>query len=192
MIGEESGKPFLDALYLSVETMTTIGYGVNDQFYNGCPEGLICVVGQSLIGFMMNAVLFGTVFTRIARSHGRGNAIRFSKKAVVRCIRGRYFLMFQVVDARKTQALQTSMKLWCVRHDLVGWNSCQLVSMRCLQPNDSVSTYLLLATPNMIVHEIDVWSPLHPPRDPKAKVGRESHNLCLMLSPGVELWCAAG
>jgi len=25
-IGEDSGEPFLDALYLSVETMTTIGY----------------------------------------------------------------------------------------------------------------------------------------------------------------------
>lgn len=34
-LGDESGNKFSDALYLSVETMTTIGYGVPDPYYNG-------------------------------------------------------------------------------------------------------------------------------------------------------------
>ena len=163
-IGDNSGRPFVDALYLSIETMTTIGYGVPDQFYNGCGWGLICVAGQSLIGFMMNAVLFGTVFTRIARAHRRGNSIKFTDKVVIQQVRGRYFLMFQAMDVRNHQCLQVTAKLWCVRHDWEAENPCQIVGMRMLQPDDSIGSTLLLATPNMIVHEIDVWSPLHPPK----------------------------
>lgn len=162
-IGEESGEPFLDALYLSTETMTTIGYGVDDHFYNGCPEGLVCVMGQALIGFMMNAVLFGTVFLRVSRAQRRSVSIKFAPKVCIREIRGRYYLVAQVVESQQYQVIATSTFLNVTLQDPRWATPYQLHSARTIRPDDCLSQNLLLCLPNQIVHEIDAWSPLCPP-----------------------------
>lgn len=54
------------------------------------------MIGQSLLGFCMNAVLFGTVYSRVSRAQRRAVSVKFTPKACIREIWGRFFLTFQV------------------------------------------------------------------------------------------------
>lgn len=164
-IGKASGQPFLDALYLSTETMTTIGYGVDDHFYNGCPEGLVCVMGQALVGFMMNAVLFGTIFARVSRAQRRAISIKFAPSCVIREVRGRFFLCAQVVESQQYQVISSAVSVFVTLQDTQNQTPYQCHACRTIRPDDCLNQELLLCIPNQIVHEIDMWSPLTPPLD---------------------------
>lgn len=162
-IGDTSGEPFLDAFYLSIETMTTIGYGVPDQYFNGCIGGLFVISTQALLGFLFSAWLFGMIFYRIARAHSRGNWLKFADSCVVRVVNGRLLLMFQVVDTATHACQYIRVKLWTVLHDPDDEKQAQVMLMRMLQPDDYLGiNELILATPSLVVHEIDPWSPLCP------------------------------
>lgn len=162
----ESGTKFSDALYLSVETMTTIGYGVPDPYYNGCGWGFVCVIGQSLLGFCMNAILFGTVFARVSRAQRRAVSLKFSPKACIREIWGRYFLTFQVCETRQQQVVSSTVSMYAALQNSWSETPYQCHALRTIRPDDSVSRDLLLCIPSTVVHELDVWSALTPPHKP--------------------------
>eukprot|EP00038_Savillea_parva_P010313 m.189426 g.189426 ORF g.189426 m.189426 type:complete len:687 (-) comp17725_c0_seq1:107-2167(-) len=166
-LGDESGNKFSDALYLSVETMTTIGYGVPDPYYNGCGYGFICVIGQSLLGFCMNAVLFGTVFARVSRAQRRAVSVKFTPKACIREIWGRFFLTFQVCEARRFHVVSSEVTAYVALQNQYSDVPYQLHAIRLIRPDDAIGSRLLLCLPSTVVHEIDAWSPLAPP----SKVG---------------------
>ena len=55
------------------------------------------------------------------------------------------------------------VKLWAVLHDPADEEQAQVMTMRMLQPDDYLGiNELILATPALVVHEIDPWSPLSP------------------------------
>jgi len=167
------GKKFLAALYLSTETMTTIGYGVPDPYYNGCPEGIIVIMIQALIGFMMNAVLFGTVFARISRAQRRALSVVFSPKACIREIKGRFFLVTQVCEARREQVINGGAFMYVALQDKSTHTPYVVHNLRTIRPDDTLNQELLLCLPNSIVHEIDGWSPLAPPNEDTFREGFE-------------------
>eukprot|EP00729_Bicosta_minor_P018852 gene18852-30726_t len=143
--------------------MTTIGYGVPDQYFNGCIGGLFVISTQALLGFLFSAWLFGMIFYRIARAHSRGNWLKFADSCVVRVVNGRLLLMFQVVDTATHACQYIRVKLWTVLHDPDDEKQAQVMLMRMLQPDDYLGiNELILATPSLVVHEIDPWSPLCP------------------------------
>ena len=45
---------------------------------------------------LMNACLLGVLFARISSAKQRASQIVFSDKACIRCVRNRFYLMFQV------------------------------------------------------------------------------------------------
>eukprot|EP00041_Stephanoeca_diplocostata_P007203 m.100196 g.100196 ORF g.100196 m.100196 type:complete len:650 (-) comp16777_c0_seq2:156-2105(-) len=172
-LGENGRSKFSDALYLSVETMTTIGYGVPDPYYNGCGWGFICVIGQSLLGFMMNAVLFGTVFSRVSRAQRRAVSIKFAPTACIREVWGRFFLCIQVVEARQYQVISNTVAMYCALQDKYTDTPYQLHYLRTIRPDDTINNNLLMCIPSTIVHELDTWSPLTPPHKSPYSDGME-------------------
>lgn len=70
---------FASAFLFSLETQTTIGYG-GRQITPKCPEAVILLNVQSLIGFIIGAFMLGLIFAIIASAESCGNYFIFSKR----------------------------------------------------------------------------------------------------------------
>lgn len=92
----------------------------------------------------------------------------FTNSAVIRKIRGEFYLMFQVCERRKHQLVEAHVRLYAMRHVFANNGGTpealyQSHQMRVQQPDDDCGGMLLIAMPQIIVHRIDPWSPLFPP-----------------------------
>lgn len=80
-----SWRRFARATFFSIETMMTIGYGVDQwKTISDCPQLLLLIALQSLVGVFTSSVLFGIVLMRVSRADQRARTVAFSAKAVVR------------------------------------------------------------------------------------------------------------
>jgi len=154
---------FMKALYLSIETIETIGYGLPDAYFKSCPAGIFILGAASLWQTFIHAVLIGLIFTRISRAAGRASSVCFSEKAIISEIEGKPYFMFQVCDFRKHQLCEAHIRLYSVRHaETNSGVAFQTRAMRLQHPDDELGAMLLLALPQVVVHRIDSWSPLWP------------------------------
>eukprot|EP00931_Biecheleriopsis_adriatica_P045894 TRINITY_DN26302_c0_g1_i1.p1 TRINITY_DN26302_c0_g1~~TRINITY_DN26302_c0_g1_i1.p1 ORF type:complete len:621 (-),score=81.84 TRINITY_DN26302_c0_g1_i1:72-1934(-) len=171
----------LKAYLLSLETMTTIGYGVPDPYMKGCWQAPIVLTGQVLLNLLISSCLIGVIFQGISRPQSRACTILFSESAIIRCIDGAYYFMFRVCDLRLGHALiEPHVRCYCVeQNDVRGFEATQ---MRLVQPDDELGASLLLSMPSVVVHRIDAWSPLAPPR-PAADAGPKSPPANVLRSP---------
>ena len=178
---------FLAAFYYSLITMSTIGFGTPDMTFNGCSYALFAVGIQSLLGTALNATLAGLLFAKFSRATKRSTTIIFSEKAVIRRIQGSLFFQFQVFDSRPRNSLaQATVRCHAIRHATArdrGWAHVagsttanregrtlfQQHNMRLCHPDDELGAFLFLAIPATVVHRIDPWSPLAPPRQPSVE-----------------------
>ena len=69
---------------------------------------LICVYFEALIFIILNASIVGVLFARVAAANRRASQIIFSDKAVIRCVRNRFYFMLQVALA----APSTPARVW--------------------------------------------------------------------------------
>ena len=173
--------------FLDIESMATIGFGTEDIFFDDCILPVVVLALQVCTKLVADAFTIGILYSRISRPYTRANSIQFADKAIIRRIRGRLYFMFQLCEMRKTQLGEAHVRLYVIRHnrepELSGLVShFQTCSMRLNHPNDELGGYsflhllysfsfdygaligmLLLCLPQMVVHEIDLWSPLYPP-----------------------------
>ena len=80
-----SWPTYYEAFAFSLETMTTIGYGIPNGgsfFDDHCVGVLIAVYFQAMIFIVLNASLVGILFSRISVANKRSSQIIFSNKAV--------------------------------------------------------------------------------------------------------------
>lgn len=76
--------------------------------------------------------------------------------------------MFQVCELRKRQLVEANVRIYAIKYETLppelGGSSgsvyCQTYAMRLCHPNDDLGSKLLLATPQIIVHEVDDHSPM--------------------------------
>lgn len=90
---------FHEAFLFSLQTLTTIGYGIPNggNFFNkACGPILIVVYFEAIVFILLNATIIGIVFSRISVANKRASQIIFSDKAAIRCVRNRFYFMFQV------------------------------------------------------------------------------------------------
>lgn len=154
---------YLKALYLAIETVETIGYGVHDSYFNGCYVGLFVLGASALWESMVSAVIISLIYTRISRAQSRANTVCFTDKAIVAMIDGYCYFMFQVCDIRKHQMVEAHLRTYTVQHALTaGGVAFQGRAMRLQHPDDELGGMLLMALPQLVVHRIDDWSPLCP------------------------------
>lgn len=109
----------MEAMYFSLSTMTTIGYGVSDYFFGGCYTPLLVVLLQICTAIVFDAVAVGLIFHRISRGASRSRSILFSDKAVIRTVKGVPHLMFRLGERRKYHLIDATVRVYCVRHERI-------------------------------------------------------------------------
>lgn len=158
-----------DAFLFSAITITTVGYGSNDLFFNGCVGVTIVLTLESLVGFVMNAFLLGMMYTKCQRGSTRKYSVRFSKKVMIRQIRGQWYFLFRVCEMRTSQILEAHIRCYCLRDETEAemLNAGRAVPymfqqypMTLNHPDHELGSPMLLMLPTTVVHRIDFWSPL--------------------------------
>lgn len=161
---------FTEALFFSVETTMTIGYGLksNDPYMNSCTSGITLLILIMIASTFMDALLLGLLYARISRADKRGLTVCFSDKAVIRTINGRRYFMLQLCEMRAHQLVEAHVRCYCIRRwKLPGEQHgdrrrLQQHYMRLQIPDDELGAMLFLGIPNVVVHRLDAWSPLVP------------------------------
>mmetsp|Transcript_19972 Transcript_19972/g.32928 ORF Transcript_19972/g.32928 Transcript_19972/m.32928 type:complete len:472 (+) Transcript_19972:263-1678(+) len=149
----------------SLETIMTIGYAYpnNQDYFKQCTPLLVTVTFESIAGIIWDSLSIGLVFQRLSRAQTRASTVVFSDFAVVRRVRGKLRLMFQVAEMRKHQLVEAHVRLYTISRKQCGSDQQQYFktdAMRLSKPDDELGGMLLMAMPSVIVHNIDAWSPL--------------------------------
>ena len=160
-----------EALYFSLSTMTTIGYGVSDYYFGDCWTPFILVLCQVFCAITYDAVAIGLLFTRMSRGQKRGRTIIFSDVACIRRVRGKHFLCFRVGElTRNRSIIAAKVIVHCIRHERhpisdsygghmdpvpIATTHYQTHHVHLLSPDEAVGAPLLLSLPHVIVHALD-------------------------------------
>lgn len=157
----ENVRNFVTAFLFSVESQHTIGYGYR-YTTEECPEGVFMMCIQSVTGVMIQCLVAGMVFAKIARPKKRIQTLLFSRYAVV-CLRdGKLCLMWRVGDMRKSHIIGTTISAQVIRRkvtlegEVIPYYHTQL-DVRFDDAGDKV----FLIWPATIVHEINEYSPFY-------------------------------
>merc|ERR1719210_2199542 len=146
----------------------TIGYGVPDPYFRNCPQAVFVLLGQSLTGLVIDAMMIGLVFQHATSAYMRASTVIFSNHAILQVIDGCVHLIFRVAEMQ-TPLLQCVIQVYCVQHHadsrLPGGVRVQVSAVQLKEPDtDMYSGVLFLGLPTMVVHRIDYDSPLAPAR----------------------------
>jgi inward rectifier potassium channel len=143
---------FLDSFFFSVETISTIGYGVMT------PKSLyanIVMTAEAFTGLGIVAISTGLIFARVSRPTAR---VMFTRLAVITPVNGVPTLMFRAANQRGNQILEAEASVSVFRQvttaeglEIRTFQDLPLVRPR--QPMFSL-TWLLM-------HRIDETSPLY-------------------------------
>jgi len=183
----------MEALYFSLSTMATIGYGTSDYYFGECWTPFILVLLQVFSAIVFSSLAIGLLFQRMSRGQKRGRTIVFSDVAVIRKVRGQWYWMFRVAELRKRHIIGAKIRVFCVRHErcpvsMIGdyqngrSNTVELETAHFVShplpllngssqstPYDSSSSEdfeqsILMGLPHVVVHRMDNLSPMVPPR----------------------------
>src|SRR5665213_1893255 len=142
---------FIDNFFFSVETISTIGYGVMT------PKSLyanVVMTAEAFTGLGMVAIATGLIFSRVSRPTAR---VLFSRIAVITPFNGVPALMFRAANQRGNQILEAeaSVNLFGEVITVEGHN------MRRFQPLELVrARQPMFALSWTLMHFIDETSPL--------------------------------
>jgi len=108
-------EDFTSCYLFSVETQHTIGYG-SRQTTEKCPEAVIMMSLQSVLGVVISSCMAGIVFAKLARPKHRSHTVMFSKNAVVTMRNGDLYLLFRVGNLRKSHLIEAHVRAVLVHH----------------------------------------------------------------------------
>lgn len=164
----EKVDSWTSAFLFSLETQTTIGYG-GRQVTPNCPEGVILLIFQCIVGLLISTTMLGLIFAKLSRPHLRGRTVKFSNHAVIALRDGKLCLMFRVGDVRKTALLETHIRAILIqRHYTKEGEEIGFFQQTLALQHDQVTDEKLnVFIPAIVYHEIDDESPfyLYSPED---------------------------
>ena len=143
---ETVGGKFLQALFFSVETFATIGYG---STYPASQAANWLMTVESIVGILAVALLTGVVFARFARPTA---ALLFSDHAVIAPYQGKSGFMFRVTNARSNQLMELEAKV------LFTWLDGKMRRYTQLKLERTKVVFFPLSW--TIVHPVDEASPM--------------------------------
>uniref|UniRef100_A0A8B9G6K7 Potassium inwardly rectifying channel subfamily J member 9 n=1 Tax=Amazona collaria TaxID=241587 RepID=A0A8B9G6K7_9PSIT len=150
---------FVSAFLFSIETETTIGYGhrvITDQ----CPEGIVLLLLQAILGSMVNAFMVGCMFVKISQPNKRAETLVFSSHAVVSLRDDRLCLMFRVGDLRDSHIVEASIRAKLIKSKQTQEGEFIPLNQTDLSVGfETGDDRLFLVSPLIISHEIDERSP---------------------------------
>jgi len=141
-----------DAFFFSVETFSTIGYGVM------APKSLyanVVMTAEAFTGLGVVALATGLIFARVSRPTAR---VMFSRVAVVTPVNGVPTLMFRAANQRGNQILEAeaTVNLFGQEVTLEGRQFRRFTELRLVRSRQSMFTLSWT-----LMHTIDETSPLH-------------------------------
>ncbi|KAM4644545.1 LOW QUALITY PROTEIN: G protein-activated inward rectifier potassium channel 3 [Amazona ochrocephala] len=138
---------------------TTIGYGhrvITDQ----CPEGIVLLLLQAILGSMVNAFMVGCMFVKISQPNKRAETLVFSSHAVVSLRDDRLCLMFRVGDLRDSHIVEASIRAKLIKSKQTQEGEFIPLNQTDLSVGfETGDDRLFLVSPLIISHEIDERSP---------------------------------
>ncbi|KAM5142259.1 G protein-activated inward rectifier potassium channel 4-like [Mantella aurantiaca] len=165
-IGDPEWKPcidnvddFLSALLFSVESQRTIGYGTR-MVTAYCPEGVILLMAQSILGSMIDALMVGCMFVKISRPKKRAQTLIFSKKCVVSHRDEKLCLMFRIGDLRDSHMVDAKIRAKLIKSRQT--KEGEFIPLEQSEINlgyDTGEDRLFLVEPQIICHNINDHSP---------------------------------
>ncbi|KAJ8275982.1 hypothetical protein COCON_G00077340 [Conger conger] len=175
---------FVSAFLFSIETETTIGYGyrvITDQ----CPEGILLLLVQSVLGSIVNAFMVGCMFVKISQPKKRAETLVFSTNAVMSMRDGRLCLMFRVGDLRNSHIVEASIRAKLIKSKQT--KEGEFIPLNQTDINvgyDTGDDRLFLVSPLIICHEINQHSPFW--EISKAHMAKEELEIVVILEGMVE------
>ena len=155
------------AFLFSVETQETIGYG-KKAITTSCPEAVILLQLQSLVGLLIDAFMLGLTFAKLSRPRERMKTVMFSEYAVIAPRDGKMCLMVRVGDVRKSQIVDASVQMQLFRttttkegKEIPFHQEDLKVCYDWRNPDNDFRNKLFLLLPIVIIHVIDENSPFY-------------------------------
>ena len=90
---------FTSCFLFSLETQHTIGYGTR-QTTTECPQAIIIMSLQSVLGCLIQAFMVGLVFSKLSRPRNRSKTVIFGNNAVINLRNRKLCLVIRVGDLR--------------------------------------------------------------------------------------------
>ncbi|PAA90025.1 hypothetical protein BOX15_Mlig028496g1 [Macrostomum lignano] len=151
---------FVTAFQFSLETQHTIGYGTPRTANSFCPEVVLFVMLQSVVGVLIQAFMTGFIFSKLTLPGKRAGAIMFSREALVTKRDDQMVLLIRVGDMRRSQLMEASIKGTLVRKRITREN--EILPLEQFRVDFGASTgrdRLFLPFPAIVEHRIDEKSP---------------------------------
>ncbi|XP_013798954.1 G protein-activated inward rectifier potassium channel 4-like [Apteryx mantelli] len=155
----ENVDNFISALLFSVESQRTIGYGSRIVTAN-CPEGVILLMVQSIIGSMIDALMVGCMFVKISRPKKRAQTLIFSKNCVISHRDEKLCLMFRIGDLRDSHMVDAKIRAKLIKSRQT--KEGEFIPLEQSELNlgyDTGEDRLFLVEPQIICHVINQHSP---------------------------------
>uniref|UniRef100_A0A8C5M2L9 G protein-activated inward rectifier potassium channel 2 n=1 Tax=Leptobrachium leishanense TaxID=445787 RepID=A0A8C5M2L9_9ANUR len=190
-VGDKTWSPcvdnlngFVSAFLFSIETETTIGYGYR-VITDKCPEGIILLLVQSVLGSIVNAFMVGCMFVKISQPKKRAETLVFSTNAVISMRDGKQCLMFRVGDLRNSHIVEASIRAKLIKSKQT--KEGEFIPLNQTDINvgyDTGDDRLFLVSPLIISHEINQHSPFWDIS--KAQLPKEDFEIVVILEGMVE------
>lgn len=142
---------FPDAFFFSVETLTTVGYGVLAPVSLGAH---LVVTAECFVGLFNLAITTGLLFARFSRPTAR---VLFSEQAVISDYEGEPTLILRAANQRRNRVVEAEVSLTLL-HDVTTREGGQIRRFETLVPIRARSPVFILSW--SIMHRIDELSPL--------------------------------
>ncbi|KAK0149841.1 G protein-activated inward rectifier potassium channel 4 [Merluccius polli] len=180
----ENLNSFVSAFLFSIETETTIGYGYR-VITEKCPEGIVLLLVQAILGSIVNAMMVGCMFVKISQPKNRAETLMFSHKAVISVRDNRMCLMFRVGDLRNSHIVEASIRAKLIRSQQT--KEGEFIPLNQTDINigfDTGDDRLFLVSPLIISHEINEKSPFWDMS--QAQIEKEEFEIVVILEGMVE------
>ncbi|XP_063291908.1 G protein-activated inward rectifier potassium channel 4-like isoform X2 [Pelobates fuscus] len=175
---------FVSAFLFSIETETTIGYGYR-VITDKCPEGIVLLLVQAILGSIVNAFMVGCMFVKISQPKKRAETLMFSNMAVISVRDGKLCLMFRVGDLRNSHIVEASIRAKLIKSKQT--KEGEFIPLNQTDINvgfDTGDDRLFLVSPLIICHEFNEQSPFW--EMSKDQLGKEEFEIVVILEGMVE------
>ncbi|XP_017308392.1 G protein-activated inward rectifier potassium channel 4 [Ictalurus punctatus] len=175
---------FVSAFLFSIETETTIGYGYR-VITEKCPEGIVLLLVQAILGSIVNAFMVGCMFVKISQPKKRAETLMFSQNAVISMRDNKLCLMFRVGDLRNSHIVEASIRAKLIRSKQT--KEGEFIPLNQTDINvgfDTGDDRLFLVSPLIICHEFNESSPFWDIS--QEQLAREEFEIVVILEGMVE------
>merc|ERR1719430_336621 len=158
----EHVSDFASCFLFSLETQHTIGYGTR-QTTTECPDAIITMSLQSVLGCLIQAFMVGLVFSKLSRPRNRSKTVIFSNNAVIYMRNRRLCLVIRIGDLRDDNFIlgcQISVKI--LRRGITEEGEIfHEMKMLKVDPDTTSDSCTFFVWPLDLIHVIEEDSPFY-------------------------------